>query len=50
MAQTREKLNAIIKKNLSQSIGLVVMARGNVIPIKIDTANVGIKKFFCFLI
>jgi hypothetical protein len=46
MAQGREKLNAIIKKNLSQSIGFPVMAKGKIIPTKIETTRVTQKYLF----
>jgi hypothetical protein len=50
MAQVREKLNAIIKKNLSQSIGFPAMARGKIIATKTDMTSVSLKKFLCFVI
>lgn len=43
MAQVREKLNAIIKKNQSQSIGLGNKKKGNIIPAKMETTDVSLK-------
>jgi hypothetical protein len=40
MAQVREKLSAIIKKKVSQSIGLPVMARGKIIATKMEIRRV----------
>jgi hypothetical protein len=43
MAQVREKLKTIIKKNLSQSIGVGNKEKGNIIPAKMETTNVSLK-------